>query len=163
MGDVMFQRILVPTDGSGPMAEVLDAAAEVARRFGASIDVLCVVDTYADVYVSEIRVDFREALLSWGRQNLEEAAKRLKGREGVRFAVHLREDHPAEGILRFARENRTDLIVMGTVGRRGIKRLLLGSVAEEVIRRAEAPVLAVRASAAAKGKPAAAGRGRGGK
>ncbi|MBI1744205.1 universal stress protein [Candidatus Acetothermia bacterium] len=54
------------------------------------------------------------------------------------------EGHPAETILRYAKENKIDLIVMGTHGRRGLNRILLGSVAEEVVRRSPVPVITVR-------------------
>ena len=149
----MFRRILVPTDGSPGTLKVVDSAAEVAERFDGEIILLCVVDTYSDVQISEIRLDFREGLLRWGRSNVDEATERLRKRNRrLRVSCHVREGHPAEEILRFARENRIDGIVMGTAGRRGLRRFFLGSVAEEVARRAETALLLVRGAVVRKRK-----------
>ena len=141
----MFRKILVPMDGSEGGEAALRAAAETARKFKAEADVLFVVET---VYLPpEIAyAGLREGNLKWGRKVTQKAARFLAqaGIPQARVRAHVLEGHPADVILETAKKLKSDLIVMGTHGRRGLDRLLLGSVAERVLRLSPVPVMTVR-------------------
>ncbi len=130
----MFDRILVPTDGSGPANAALEYAAEIAAREDLTVYVLHVVDPDDDPPEAIV-----EDLLETGRSWV--AAANAPIIDAVRTGT------PHEAILEFAADRDVDAIVMGTRGRRGIGRLLLGSVTEAVVRDADLPVLVVRGSA----------------
>ena len=130
----MYDRILVPTDGS-PSAE---AAARhglvIAEAFDASVHVISVT---AD---TERADRLAEAQANDAISNLEELVERESDRSCQSVIEH---GAPYEAILSYASENDIDLIVMGTHGRRGLSRVLLGSVTERVVRLSNDPVLAV--------------------
>ncbi|MFB6150416.1 MAG: universal stress protein [Haloarculaceae archaeon] len=154
MTDAAYSEILVPTDGSDLALRALDEALRVGGTGDATIHVLYVVDdaTVAEVTrssgVDDVSVgpdvnrtfDRYEAA---GERAIEEVRDAAAER-GVDVAAGVRRGFPAEEILAYARENDVDVIVMGTHGRRGIERYLLGSTTERVLRRAPVPVVAVR-------------------
>jgi len=127
----------------------MNCAVAIASKFNAKIHVLHVVEAtlpifnYRD-YGGLVDEKIGDKLREGGAQIVENTAELIReaGIEDVEGIV--REGSPAEVILRYAGENMIDLIVMGTHGRRGLNRLLLGSVAEEVVRRSEVPVMTVR-------------------
>ncbi|MFA9426078.1 universal stress protein [Natronorubrum sp. A-ect3] len=128
----MFERILVPTDGSGPANAALEYAGEIAARENLTVHILHVIDTDADpADASEPVTEGREWAGDTGAPVIDE--------------VHTGE--PQEAILEYAATHDVDAIVMGTRGRRGVGRLLLGSVTEAVVRDAAVPVLVVRGAA----------------
>ncbi len=142
----MFKEILLPTDGSKGVERAVRCAAAVARKFEARVHVLFVVEPprFPDFGSGVALTGVLEALEEAGRQIVRETAQTLR-EAGVPDVVEvLREGHPAEEIVKYAEEAGIDLIVMGTHGRRGLDRILLGSVAEEVVRTAEVPVMTVR-------------------
>lgn len=154
----MFKNILLPTDGSQGVARALDCAVAIALKFGAKIHVLHVIEVVWLVfnypeYSGLIDERIGDKLREGGVQIVEDTVESIRaaGIEAVEGSV--REGSPAEVILQYARENAIDLIVMGTHGRRGLNRLLLGSVAEEVVRRSEVPVLTVRMKGFDKPRP----------
>lgn len=130
----MFDRVLVPTDGSGPANAALEYAAEIAAREDLTVYVLHVVDPDDDPPAATVE-DLLEAGRSWA------------GEANTPIIDAVRTGRPREAILEFATDRDVDAIVMGTRGRRGIGRLLLGSVTEAVVRDADVPVLVVRGSA----------------
>jgi len=145
----MFRNLLLPTDGSQGVTRAMNCAVAIALKFNAKIHVLHVVEAALLIFNSWdygglVNEKIGDKLREGGAQIVENTAGLIReaGIEDVEGIV--REGSPAEVILRYARENTIDLIVMGTHGRRGLNRLLLGSVAEEVVRRSEAPVLTVR-------------------
>jgi nucleotide-binding universal stress UspA family protein len=144
-------RILVPTDFSLGADAALEWARDLAWQYGARLSLLHIVtDPRAvgmwtpEVYVPAVP-ETRERLLREARERLERA---LSAEEHSRFAVTVdaRIGNVAEGILETAREQNVDLIVMGTHGRHGLAHLLLGSVAEHVLRDAKCPVLTTHAA-----------------
>jgi nucleotide-binding universal stress UspA family protein len=151
------KRILVPTDFSATADAALDYAYLVADRFGASIQLLHVLDDpfvsegmTAEAYISEAPV-LRSALLSDARSRL---AHRSATREpAVRIDGEVLFGHGAKTIAEYARERATDLVVMGTHGRTGIAHFMLGSVAERLVRIAPCPVLTVHHPKARKHYP----------
>jgi nucleotide-binding universal stress UspA family protein len=144
----MFTRILVPIDFSAPSDAALEYARTVATRFGASLHLLHVAeDPYRAVYSAEVYVPevdgLREAILSdaMGRLNDRLTPQDVSQLHATTDAVI---GTPAWSIVECAGGHDIDLIVMGTHGRGGISHLVMGSVAERVVRTAPCPVLTVR-------------------
>jgi nucleotide-binding universal stress UspA family protein len=138
----MYDRILFPTDGSDGADAALEHAIDHAIQYEATLAALYVVaETYPVVEARPETV--RETIEAEGRTILEAVEERAAdaGVESVETAIDA--GSPYRQILEHADE--ADLVVMGTHGRRGIDRYLLGSVAEKVVRSAECPVLTARA------------------
>lgn len=139
----MYERILLPTDGSTASLAACDHALDLAETFDAALDVLYVVDTNAlplDAHTKTV-LDARNQAASGAVADVVEQAER-RGLEVVTGEV--REGSPAEVLLDHVGDRDVDLVVMGTHGRRGLDRYLLGSVTEQVVRLAPVPVLTVR-------------------
>jgi nucleotide-binding universal stress UspA family protein len=156
----MFNRILVPLDFSAPSDAALEYARTVATRFGASLHLLHAADDpYRALYSAEVYVPEVEGLRD---EILTDATCRLKDRlqssdiRELGATVEAVIGTPASSIVEYAEGHDIDLIVMGTHGRGGVSHLLMGSVAERVVRTAPCPVLTVRESRATK--PAAEAR-----
>jgi nucleotide-binding universal stress UspA family protein len=142
-------RILVPTDFSPPSAAALAAAKELAAQFGASIHLLHVLeDPYATAgYAAEVYGYVPPGLKeSWQKAAETQMLTEFPEieREPYHATVAVAFGSPARTIVEYADANGFDLIVMGTHGRGGVAHLLLGSVAERVVRTAFCPVLTVR-------------------
>jgi nucleotide-binding universal stress UspA family protein len=134
--------ILHPTDFSERSHYAFWLACSLARDYGARLIVLHVVAAPAVVYAEGIVPPNPEEL----RAAVQEELNRLQApRADVRAERRLAEGDAVEETLRVAKEANADLIVMGTHGRTGLGRLLMGSVAEQVMRRASCPVLTVKA------------------
>jgi nucleotide-binding universal stress UspA family protein len=144
-----LKRILVPTDFSEPSERAAAYAVELARRFQAeAVHCIHVSDIPADLlatsnyymsgpseeFVGRIREESRKALETFIAKNLQ----------GVPTKAAFLEGRPFVEIIRYARDNQIDLIVISTHGRTGIKHALFGSVAEKVVRKAPCPVLVVK-------------------
>lgn len=151
----MYKTLLVPLDGSATAQLALDEALVLARLSGATVQLLHIVDAMEHitgfeppaVHIGDIRPRFLQA----GQQILEQAAAVLQA-QGV--AVHTtllesRGERVSELIAAQATRLGADLIVLGTHGRRGVDRLLIGSDAEQLARIAPVPVLLVRERRAA--------------
>jgi nucleotide-binding universal stress UspA family protein len=143
-----YRRILVPTDGSDRGHVALDRALDLAKALGADVTGLYVVDetSYMGLPAGFDWQALSTALREEGQRALAEVEERARA-AGVRAETRLVEGHPAERIVEAGKDH--DLIVMGTLGRSGLAHLLLGSVAERVIRHAPCPVMAVRVPASA--------------
>jgi len=140
------EEILVPTDGSETAHAALSEAIELATVADAAIHLIHVVDTglvTGDIDGGMIL----EALEQAGKQALDSATDRVAA-SGVRTVESsVVSGPPSRAICAYADERDIDAIVMGTHGRGGVERVLLGSVAERVIRRSELPVFATKATA----------------
>ncbi|AOY92454.1 universal stress protein UspA [Cupriavidus sp. USMAA2-4] len=155
MTDSAYQKIMVAVDGSTTAERALDEAIRVARLSGAQVLAIYVVDNGQVLFDAGYYdpTQLRNAFVESGKRALEDAAQRLKA-AAVAYETRL-VDEPAvvgdvAGSLNGAAEAwGADLIVLGTHGRRGVRRLVLGSVAEEVIRESTLPVLLVRGTAPA--------------
>ncbi|SAK51983.1 UspA domain-containing protein [Caballeronia temeraria] len=148
----MYKRILVPIDGSPTSLHALDEAIQIALANKAQMQPLFVVDIQPVSYdaTSAFYPSLRDALLEEGRRLAATAADRMTqaGVEGVPRVCevdYLGDDIP-QRIRHCADDFHADLVVMGTHGRRGWRRLVLGSVAEGFVRRARCPVLLVPGS-----------------
>mgnify|MGYP006302014457 CR=1 FL=1 len=138
----MYDRILVPTDGSPSIQPVVDHAVELADVHDATLHGLYVVDTgsFATLPVETTWDGVTEMLREEGELALSEFTERAVG---VPVETAIRDGNPSGEIVAYAREHGCDSVVMGTHGRGGIDRLLLGSVAERVVRAAPVPVVTV--------------------
>ena len=150
----MFRRILVPVDGSATSRRGLRLAIELARDQKAVLELLHVIDMLlvtpalsGGTYVSTQQVEqFVTALRSQGEKVLAQAEglARKAGLQCRAVVVETPGSPVADSIVAHARKRRVDLIVIGTHGRRGLSRMVLGSDAEGVVRESPVPVLLVR-------------------
>lgn len=142
----MYNDILHPTDGSAAAENAVEEALDLATNYQATLHVLHVVDVTAPRLNVRGSSETLDQLEAEGEAIVEEVVEGAKqtGIESVTGSV-LRAV-PYQGILDYAEENSIDLIVMGTHGRSGLERHLLGSVAENVVQQSDASVLTVRIS-----------------
>jgi len=145
----MFSRILIPTDFSPPSEAALEYARILAAKFGSSLRILHVIDdpTASSDFVADgfapSTEDIRTALLEQARTRLDGLMNQV---DRTRYHAHADAvlGMPAATIVEYAAATHAGLIVMGTHGRTGLAHLLMGSVAEQVVRTAPCPVLTVR-------------------
>lgn len=136
-----IHTILHPTDFSPSSEYACHLATALARDYGAHLVLVHVVPVPVAVY------GYGEGIVPPTMEVHDELQQKLDNvsmPEGLWVSRRLEEGDPVAEILEVARETNADLIVMGTHGRRGLSRLLMGSVAEQVMRRAACPVLTVR-------------------
>jgi nucleotide-binding universal stress UspA family protein len=154
---VKIETILAPTDFSDLSEQAVEYALDLARRLGASVHLVHVVaypidvGGWPDAYGTSW-AGLREQLAQEAALRL---AKRAKPISDVVVSTDVREGNPAHAIVDAARDRDCDLIVMGTRGSGGFTHLLLGSVAEKVVRTAPCPVLTVPSSPARRRRKAA--------
>jgi len=137
-----IRRIVLATDFSGNSLNAFPIARSLANGFKPALTVLHVVEPFhADMLMDTGNLQ-RERRRQALEQLRELAAREFTGGAGAK--TELRAGHPVEAITRFARESGADLIILATHGRTGLRRALIGSVAERVVRHAPCPVLVVR-------------------
>lgn len=152
----MFQRILVPVDGSRTADLGLKLAIGMARESGATLYLLHVVPEFImmqDAIGGALYADrLFEGMREGGRQIITKAEQKVRAK-GLKYRTVLVEEPAArisDVIVEQARKLRADVIVLGTHGRRGLDRMVMGSDAEGVVRQAPVPVLLVRSKDTAK-------------
>ncbi|KYH27870.1 universal stress protein [Halalkalicoccus paucihalophilus] len=137
----MFDTVVIATDGSESGSRAVSVALDFAARFGASVHALYVVDAAEiDASPEGLREDLHDALEKQGEGALESIREEGSGE----VITSVREGRPVAEICAYAREHDADAVATGTRGRHGENRLLLGSVAEGVVRTCPVPVLTVR-------------------
>lgn len=147
----MYERILIPTDGSEVAEAAVDQAVDIASKYGAEIHALYVADTDAIAYslgaeqVDRIRQgNFKD--MTELREKAEAATEYVRQRadeHGLEVVEHHAGGQPHRMIADYADDHDVDLIVMGSHGRAGVRRALLGSVTERTLRSTHIPVLVV--------------------
>lgn len=141
---VSFKRILVATDYS-PAAELaLNYACSIANRFGAELHVLHVFEDPLPLAVPSFVADAKDVLqelLNNANTLLGEHCKNLPLESGVQLVRKVRVGYASDEIYEYASEHGIDLIVLGTQGRHGLSRFIMGSVAEKTVRLSSCPVL----------------------
>ncbi len=147
----MYKKILVPIDGSAASSRGLNEAMALADDQGAKIRLIHVVNEMmvvasyeSTIYSGELITALRES-----GQKLLEKAKHQVAAAGIAVECELLEAHGGQAgstIAEDAAESHSDLIVIGTHGRRGLSRVVMGSDAEQVVRSAKVPVLLVRSN-----------------
>jgi nucleotide-binding universal stress UspA family protein len=145
----MYARILVPVDGSEASAQGLNEGIKLARDLKARVRLVHVVEPWVMVSTETLAVSahqIAETIRSVGAALLKDC-EAMAAKEGIEVDAELVETiggSAGEYIVQKAKEFDAELIVCGTHGRRGIRRLLMGSDAEYIVRRAPVPVLLVR-------------------
>jgi nucleotide-binding universal stress UspA family protein len=157
-----FHKILVPTDFSECSSAACDMALTLAIKLGSSVELLHVDEPPAwqgfiipELVVSmpnEASTSLHEFMQTRTRRGLEQLVEKLHSAGVSRIEQRVDAGEPGAVIVRVAEETGCDLIVMGTHGRKGFERLMMGSVAERVVRQATCPVLTVRQCVRENGK-----------
>ena len=141
---IKLARILVPTDFSDSARHALTYGTSFAREYKAELLLLHVVETVAAPYASDLfpvpMAEVFEEMSSYAREELEKLAIEARGR-GVTVRTLVAQGKPSLEIIRVAREETADMIVLGTHGKGMLDQALFGSTAERVIRKAPCPVL----------------------
>lgn len=151
-----LDRILVPLDGS-PLAEAaLEHAVDLAR--GGSSTLVLLRAAEAHVLPGMDPTDAQVSVVREAEEYLAGVAERLRGQGVTRVETSVWYGPPAESIAEATRVRRADLVAMSSHGRSGVGRLLLGSVAESVLRSTDTPILLIRVAGAPLARPAAAPR-----
>lgn len=151
--DRLFTSLVVAVDDSDPADAAVHVAADLARRTGAKAVLCSVVDVEdilekAGTYAYD-PTPFLDGMRDGAKDTLDRALAHGNFAAGTATTTIV-EDHPAEGVIAEAERRKADCIVIGSHGRRGLRRLFLGSVAENVLRHSPVPVLIVRAHATPK-------------
>jgi nucleotide-binding universal stress UspA family protein len=147
----MYQRILVALDGSDTSNNALDAAIRLGQDCRAKLIAVCVADNTPVLYDAGYYdpTVLRQGLLEEGQRVLEAAAQKISAAglevETRQMEVELLGDDIAHEIDKAAEAAQADVVVLGTHGRRGFKRVMLGSVAERYVRISSRPVLLIPA------------------
>jgi len=167
----MYNHILYPTDGSEAAEATIEHIKSLAEQYDARVHILYVVDSDHSESsmtlkrdsegnwktgmvsrglgddqggMSKDKVDVLEVLEREGTELVQEIAGELSQEDGIKTATACKRGKPHRVICSYAADNDIDLIAMGTHGRSGLSRQLIGSVTEKVVRTAETPVLTVR-------------------
>lgn len=148
----MFERILIPTDGSEPAEHAVEQGVALAAEHGATVHAMSIVEPIPlggftsgpepasaehGKVVEEQRIEAQKAI-----DRVVEQCEQ----HGIDVVEALTYGRPSEEIIEYAEEEGIDAVVMGTHGRSGAQRLIIGSVAEKVVRRSPVPVMTVRPS-----------------
>jgi nucleotide-binding universal stress UspA family protein len=145
----MYKRLLIATDGSELAQKAVEHGLVLARALGAAVIAVHVTQPWTSVAIGEVPVvlppaNYDRMAADTAQSVLADVAMAAKA-DGVPCeTLHVKERMPAEGILQAAAAERADLIVMASLGRTGLARLLLGSQASEVVHKSTVPVLIVR-------------------
>jgi nucleotide-binding universal stress UspA family protein len=140
----MYERILIPTNGSDAVEPAIEQALGLAETYGATVHVLSVVEP---VVIPESSEKLHRAMEEASQDTAEAVADRATD-AGCEAVTAVRTGVAHEEIVAYARSHDIDLIAMGTHGRTGLGRYLLGSTAERVVRLSPVPVLTARAAEA---------------
>lgn len=144
----MFKRILVPTDGSELSTSAALRAVPLARLAGASVTALFVQDTYPYAGIGEANAGGQQAYMATARAHGLQAVERVAAAaraEGVAIDTMVVENHQAaKGIVEAVQAVGADLVVMGSHGRSGLTKLVLGSVTAKVLALSTVPVLVMK-------------------
>jgi nucleotide-binding universal stress UspA family protein len=141
----VYKKILVPTDGSKIAEAAVRHAVQLAKELHSKVYGLYVIDisAFAGIPTEAIWESMRDLLEEEGKKALAKIREAGEA-EGVEVGGMMHEGIPAEDIAKTAKDEAFDLIVMGTAGRTGLDRFLLGSVAEKVVKISPCPVMVVR-------------------
>ena len=143
----MFTKILVPLDFSDYTDEIMNVAVQIAEKFASAIHLLHVIPNmdyftpYESFLSAENLVNMQREIEREVGRDMEEVAKKIKDipvTKAIHTGVAFLE------IIDYVRSEKMDLVVMGTHGRGGLEHILIGSVAEKVVRKSPCPVLTVR-------------------
>ncbi|MFC6873310.1 universal stress protein [Halobellus marinus] len=137
----MYDDILIPTDGSEGTRGAIEHGIDLATKYGATLHTLYVVNT--NVTVETTSAQTLAALEEIGQEAIDEVIQQAEAADVETIEGTVAQGVPHHAILDYVDENDVDLVVMGTHGRTGLDRYLLGSVTEKVVRLSEVPVVTV--------------------
>jgi nucleotide-binding universal stress UspA family protein len=148
----MYKQLLIATDGSELATKALEHGLAFARNESAKVTVVTVTEPWSPLDMAAKARDHWpnpvaefEAIAAEAADRILRAAAERATELGVRCeCLHVKDQHPAEGIIKTAKDKGSDLIVMGSHGRRGFSRVLLGSQSYEVLTLCTVPALIVR-------------------
>lgn len=143
MASALFEKILIATDGSEKNRAALDEGIAIARACNALVYAVYVIDSRA-IASAAGDIPLGDTYRMY-QTEADQALSRVRAQAGeMKVETAVLEGNPAAEVVRFAAAHTIDLIVIGTQGKKGLERLLLGSVAEEIIRSAQCKVLVVK-------------------
>jgi nucleotide-binding universal stress UspA family protein len=148
----MYKNILIATDGSEFANAAVTHGLELAKSVGASATLVTITELWSALEMAQkAKVGSVHPTEDYEATATETAKKILEGAEKIAIdhgviceTIHIKDKHPAEGIIETAQSKGSDLIVMASHGRRGIQKILLGSVANEVLTHSKIPVLIIK-------------------
>ena len=146
----MFNHFLIPTDGSPVSSKAVKSGIALARKLGAKITAYCAIEhletVYAEGYVMDQKtIDRLEGQALSAAQKHVDAISKLAKAAGIRFASVVAKSYtPYEGIIKTAIKKKCDVIFMASHGRRGLSRLIMGSVTQKVLSHSKIPVVVYR-------------------
>jgi nucleotide-binding universal stress UspA family protein len=135
------KKILLATDGSENTAQATKAAVDMARRRGSEIHLIHV---WHDVHTPHAHAFVKSELRQQGREILDEEVKWIEEQGGTVTRSHLREGRTFEEVIKLGDKIEADLLLVGSRGHRGLRRMLVGSNSEDIVHHAHRPVLVVR-------------------
>ncbi|MDF0591008.1 universal stress protein [Candidatus Methanocrinis natronophilus] len=140
----MFERIMIATDGSKQSERAAEVGIELARLSGGEITIVYVADTGRLSHLPEDMAiaSIRSLLIKEG-EDATGYVEEMATRAAVSSTKMVIEGNPSEELLKLSSQSGFDVLVMGSVGRTGLDKFLLGSVAEKVVRNSRVPVLTV--------------------
>ena len=152
MEAINFKKIMVATDGSTCSGLVAEKGIELARLSGGKVYAVYVVSTAylapinGDTFPASVDPYWESVHEAWEKQGQQavNSVKSLGEKKGVNVEPVLLDGNPSEELIQYAEEEEMDIVVMGTLGKTGLNRLLLGSVAENLVRHSKVPVMVVR-------------------
>lgn len=142
----MFKKILCPVDFSQFTQEIINYAVDLAKKYGSELHVMHVVPnmTYFTPYESFLTPENLVAVEKNIQDEVERDFKKLLKGQGIPTQTVIRTGAPFVEIIDYAKTESIDLIVMGTHGRGSIEHILIGNVAEKVVRKSPCPVMTIR-------------------
>lgn len=148
----MYKKILIATDGSRHSTKTIKQGLDLAKAMKAKPTVVTVTELWSALDVATAAeagignpIEEYEAMAEKSARKALDAAEKLAKKAGIACeTLHVKDQAPANGIVSAAKKKKCDLIVMGTHGRRGLNRFILGSQAQKTLTLAEIPVLVVR-------------------
>jgi nucleotide-binding universal stress UspA family protein len=145
---IPFKKILVPVDFSPASNEALTAAIELAKRDGAELELVHVweVPSYTYATLEYAATDLMGPVREAAKAQLDETLAGVR-KELPRVSGTLKQGAPWQEVLGVIESSKPDLVIMGTHGRKGVRRMLLGSVAEKIVRTSPVPVLTMHGAA----------------
>lgn len=144
----MFEKIMIATDGSGPSYQAAKQGVEIARAFEGHVMAVYVVDMarLADLPgytgISGTKDRLLELMIRQGQEAIDEV-ERIALDAGVTCSKVILKGQPSDELLRFSQESGADLLVLGSIGKSGLNRFLLGSVAQKVVQHTKVPTMLV--------------------
>ncbi|MGY8814744.1 MAG: universal stress protein [Gammaproteobacteria bacterium] len=148
----MYKNILIATDGSDFANVAVEEGVQLAKSLGSSITFITVTEIWSALDMAHrAKVGVTNPINEYETSEAEAAkmcldlAGEVAGSNGINYeSVHIIDMHPAEGIIKTAESKKCDLIVMASHGRRGLQKILLGSIASEVLTHSKKPVLIIK-------------------